>query len=275
LSNLILFNAQTNTPMENAMISGYAPVNGLKMYYEIHGAGAMPLVLIHGGGSTIETTFGRILPALAANFKVIAVELQAHGRTSDRNAPESFQQDADDVAALLKYLNIGTADFFGFSNGGSTAMQIAIRHPIMVNKMIIASGAYKRDGFVRGFFDGINHATLADMPAILQEAYLKVNPDKNGLQAMFEKDVARMATFTDWADDDLRAIKAPALFMASDQDVVTAEHTIQMSRLVPGAKLVILPGGHGAFLGSSESGLPKDSQMPAITAALAGDFLNE
>jgi len=262
-------------PMENAMTSGYAPVNGLKMYYEVHGSGNMPLVLIHGGGSTIETTFGRILPILAADFKLIAVELQAHGRTSDRNAPESFQQDADDVAALLKYLNIEKADFFGFSNGGSTAMQIAIRHPAMVNKIIVSSGAYKRDGFVPGFFDGINHATLADMPAILQQAYLKVKPDKNGLQVMFEKDVARMATFKDWPDDELRAIKAPTLFMASDNDVMTVEHTTQMSRLVPGAKLVILPGGHGAFLGSAESGLPKESQMPAITAALVGDFLNE
>jgi pimeloyl-ACP methyl ester carboxylesterase len=88
----------------------------------------MPLVLIHGGGSTIDVTFGNILPYLAANNKIIAVELQAHGRTSDRNAPESFEQDADDVAALLKHLNITKANIMGFSNGGTTTLQIAIRH---------------------------------------------------------------------------------------------------------------------------------------------------
>src|SRR5882672_649217 len=94
----------------------YAQVNGLKMYYEVHGNG-FPLVLIHGGGSTIGTTFGRILPVLAKTHKIIAVEMQAHGHTADINRPLSFKQDADDVAELLKQLHIGKADIFGFSNG--------------------------------------------------------------------------------------------------------------------------------------------------------------
>jgi pimeloyl-ACP methyl ester carboxylesterase len=98
------------------------------MYYEIYGKGK-PLVLIHGGGSTIQTTFGRVIPKLALHRKLIATELQAHGRTSDRDNELSFEQDADDVATLLKNLNIHRADFFGFSNGGTTALQIAIRHP--------------------------------------------------------------------------------------------------------------------------------------------------
>jgi len=106
--------------------SAHAPVNGIQMYYEIHGAG-QPLVLIHGGGSTIYTSFGRILPLLAKKYQVIAMELQAHGHTSDRDAPESFAQDADDVAALLHQLNISEADILGFSNGGQTAMQLAMR----------------------------------------------------------------------------------------------------------------------------------------------------
>src|SRR3982751_5769147 len=114
--------------------AGYAPVNGLKMYYEIHGSGK-PLVLIHGGGSTIQTTFGKVLPMFAKHHKVIAVELQAHGHTADRDTPESFEQDADDVAALLRYLKIDKADILGFSNGGSTTMQIAMRHPEFVNKI--------------------------------------------------------------------------------------------------------------------------------------------
>ena len=105
--------------------SGYAPVHGLNMYYEIHGEGT-PLVLIHGGGSTIQTSFSKILPMLARHYKVIAVELQAHGHTSDRDSPESFEQDADDVAGVLNYLKVSNAHFLGFSNGGNTAMQIVI-----------------------------------------------------------------------------------------------------------------------------------------------------
>src|SRR5689334_21440507 len=106
--------------------TGYAPVNGINMYYEIHGQGDLPLVLIHGGGSTIESTFGNLLPLVNDYGKLIAIELQAHGRTSDRDAPESFELDADYVAALLKYLKIQKANFIGFSNGGTTTMQIAI-----------------------------------------------------------------------------------------------------------------------------------------------------
>src|SRR5690349_9775675 len=116
--------------------SGYASVNGLKMYYEIHGSGS-PLVLIHGGGSTIMTTFGRIMPELAKTHRVIAVELQAHGHTPDIDRPLSFEQDADDVAALVKHLQLGKAGFIGFSNGGTTCLQMGIRHPELVNKLVL------------------------------------------------------------------------------------------------------------------------------------------
>ena len=147
-------NVQETNPMENLKSSGYAPVNGINMYYEIHGQGTIPLVLLHGGGSTIEVTFANILPLFARYNKVIAVELQAHGRTSDRNPPESFEQDADDVAALLKYLKVDKANLLGFSNGGTTSLQIAIRHPEIVNKIVDVAGAYQREGFIPGFFDG-------------------------------------------------------------------------------------------------------------------------
>src|ERR1041385_3925054 len=133
---------------------GYALINGLKMYYEKHGEGK-PLVLIHGGGSTIQTSFSKILPLLSQYYKVIAVELQAHGHTSDRDAPETFEQDANDVATLLHNLAISKANFFGFSNGGNTIMQIAVRHPGIVNKLIIASAFYKREGMQPVFFEGM------------------------------------------------------------------------------------------------------------------------
>jgi pimeloyl-ACP methyl ester carboxylesterase len=253
--------------------SGYASVNGLKMYYEIHGEGA-PLVLIHGGGSTIQTSFGKILPLLAQHYKVIAVELQAHGHTSDRDSPESFEQDADDVVGLLAYLKIPKAHLLGFSNGGHTAMQIGISHPEIVNKLIIVSAFYKRDGAMKGFFEGMENANLGNMPAQLKEAYLKINNDTAGLQNMFNKDRARMLHFKDWNDEDLASIKSPSLIIAGDKDVVTTDHAVKMSHIIPNSQLMILPGTHGSFIGeicAAEEG----SKMPEATVTMIKEFLNK
>jgi len=251
----------------------YANVNGIKMYYEIYGEGT-PLVLLHGGGSTIQTTFGRILPTLAQHYKCIAVELQAHGRTSDRNAPESFTQDADDVAGLLKKLNFNKASFFGFSNGASTTMQIAIRHPELVDKIIVVAGAYKREGFIPGFFDGFKHATLETMPQGLRDAFLKVNPDSAALLNMFNKDVARMVAFKDWSDEDLKSIKAPALIINADKDVILPEHALKMSQLIPNARLIILPGVHGECIGEIETA-SLNSKQPEMVVELVKEFLDK
>jgi len=253
--------------------SGYAPVNGLNMYYEIHGEGT-PLVLIHGGGSTIQTSFGKILPMLAQHYKVIAAELQAHGRTSDRNSGESFEQDADDVAALLEYLKIGKAHFLGFSNGGNTAMQIAIRHSGLVNKLVVISSFYKRDGMIPGFFEGMEKATIENMPGLLKTYYLQVNNNKEGLQTMFDKDRQRMLQFKDWRDEQLQSIQSPTFLILGDADVVTPEHAIKMSHLIPNSQLLILPGTHGSFIGevcAAEEG----SKMPEITVAIIEEFLNK
>jgi pimeloyl-ACP methyl ester carboxylesterase len=138
--------------------SGYADVNGLKMYYEIYGQGK-PLVLIHGGGSTIQSSFEKAIPLFAKSRKVIAVEMQAHGRTSDRNTDLSFEQDADDVATLLANLKIDKADFFGFSNGGTTTLQIAIRHPEIVNKIVLGSALTKRNGIPEQFWEHMKQAS--------------------------------------------------------------------------------------------------------------------
>ena len=252
-------------------ISGYAPVNGLKMYYEIYGSGS-PLVLVHGGGSTIQTSFGNILPLLAQDYKVIAVELQAHGHTADRDSPESFEQDADDVAALLTYLKINKADLLGFSNGGNTIMQVAIRNPELVNKLVIISAFYKREGMMKGFFEGMENANLGNMPEPLKEAYLKINNDSNGLRRMFDRDKARMLSFKDWKDEDLASIKASSLIIAGDKDVVTAEHTVKMVQLIPNAQLMILPGTHGSFIGEICS-VAEGSKMPELTVAAIKEFL--
>jgi len=248
----------------------YAQVNGLNMYYEIHGSG-MPLVLLHGGGSTIESSYGRILPQLARSHRVIAVELQAHGHTPDIDRPLSFEQDADDVAALLGQLHIEKADIMGFSNGGTTALQIAIRHPGLVNKLVLASTTYRRDGMLPGFFDGFDLARLDMMPQPLQKAYLKANPDPKGLQVMFERDVARMAAFIDIPDPMIKDIRASSLVINADSDVVRVEHALALSRTLPNARLAILPGGHGEYLG--EICWP-DSPLPALVAAMIEAFLN-
>jgi pimeloyl-ACP methyl ester carboxylesterase len=265
--------AETPANLKSDSPGGYAPVNGLKMYYEIHGEGA-PLVLIHGGGSTIQTTFGNILPLLARHHKVIAVELQAHGHTADRDSPESFAQDADDVAALLAWLKINKADFMGFSNGGHTSMQIGISHPELVNKLILVSAFYKRDGTMKGFFEGLEKANLGNMPAPLKEAYLKINNDSTGLQRMFDRDRTRMLQFKDWKDEEIASIKAPTLIIAGDEDVVTTEHTVKMSRLIPNAALMILPEAHGSFIGEVCTAR-QGSQMPELTVAAIEEFLSK
>jgi len=261
-----------NSPAEE-MKSGYAPVNGITMYYEIHGRGK-PVVLIHGGGSTLFTTFGNMLPLLAQNRQVIAVELQAHGRTSDRDAQESFMQDADDVAALLNFLKIPKADLFGFSNGGNTAMQVAIRHPHLVRKLVIASAFYKRDGMIDGFFEGLAHATFKDMPAFLKEDFLKVNPDANKLQTMFDKDRQRMVSFEDWNESDLASIQAPALIMMADHDVVKTVHGVEMAEKIRGSELLIVPGTHGSYIGEASDEKRGGKVLP-LTIAVIEDFLDK
>ena len=262
-----------NKEVKQDSISGYAPVNGLNMYYEIHGKGA-PLVLIHGGGSTIQTSFGRVLHSFAKDRQIIAVELQGHGHTADIDRPETFEQDADDIAALLKYLKIENADFFGFSNGGNTTMQIAIRHPDLVQKIILGSAFFKRDGMIPGFFNGLEHATLEDMPQLLKEAYIKVAPDSNDLIKMFEKDKNRMLEFKDWNAEDIHSIKAPAFIIIGDEDVVRPEHAVEMVQLMPHARLSILPGVHGAYIGEVTTGIER-SKIPDLTVSMIEEFLNE
>jgi pimeloyl-ACP methyl ester carboxylesterase len=266
-------NSGTIKDQSTAMVSGYAPVNSLKMYYEIHGEG-QPLVLIHGGGSTIGTSFGRIIPELAKHRQVIAVELQAHGHTSDRETPESFEQDADDVAALVKFLHIQKADFFGFSNGGNTTMQIAIRHPELVRRIILGSSFYKREGMVPQFWEGMKKASLESMPMELQKEYKKVAQDSNGLITMFTKDKNRMMDFKDWKDQDLQSIKAPALIIASDRDVVKPEHTVQMHHLIVQSQLIILPGLHGEYIGEITT-LPAGALQARLVIPLIEKFLDQ
>jgi pimeloyl-ACP methyl ester carboxylesterase len=265
----------SNNEKKKESMSGYANVNGLKMYYEIHGTGT-PLVLIHGGGSTIQTTFGRVLDSFAKKHKVIAVEMQAHGHTADIDRPLSFEQDADDVAELLKQLNIDKADIFGFSNGASTTLEIAIRHPQLVNKIIVASTMYNKSGAQPWFWEMMAHATFEQMPQALKDAYTQINPDKDALYAMFKRDVTRMRSFTDIKEEDIKAINAPAFIIIGTEDVVRPEHAVEMYRLLPHGQLAILPGAHGEFIGEITTAQDKDfiaGTISMIEKFLAGPVL--
>lgn len=261
LSLLILFGASSGAAAQGA--AHYANVNGLRMYYEVHGEG-FPLVLIHGGGSTIGTSFGRILPALAKSHRVIAVELQAHGHTADIDRPLSFEQDADDVAALLRQLGIPKADIFGFSNGGTTTLQIAIRHPELVRRVILASAMYRKDGAYQWLWDSFDHIDYDEMPKELSAAFLQIDPDTAALHRMIDRDVARMRSFPDISKEDIASIQAPALIIVGDHDVVRPEHAVEMYRTMQHATLVILPGGHGEYMGEITTLKPGRRDYPLL-----------
>ncbi len=257
----------------NNFQNGYSEVNGLKMYYEIYGQGK-PLVLIHGGGSTIETSFGKIIPSLASHRQLIAVELQAHGHTNDRHTDLTFEQDADDVASLLHNLKITKADFLGFSNGGHTTIEIALRHPHLVNRIILASSFYKRNAVAPQFWDGFAGVTLDMMPQVLREGYLKANNSDAGLLTMFNKDVQRMKVFKGWTDEQMKSIKAPTLVINGNSDVGSVEHAVEMYRVIPNSELAIFPGGHGVYLGAIES--LDNGKWPGFNATeLIEEFLNK
>ncbi|HUR81215.1 MAG TPA: alpha/beta hydrolase [Thermoanaerobaculia bacterium] len=256
------------------MKSGHAPLNGIRMYYEVHGRhDGVPLVLLHGGGSTIEVTFGRILPVFARGRRVIAVEEQGHGRTTDRDAPVAFETSADDVAALLAHLDVERADVLGFSNGASIALQVAIRHPRLVRKLVFASSFTKRDGAVPQLWEFMKVADFTNMPAALKDAFLRVNPDEQQLRVMHDKDAERMRSFTDVPDAFLASLSVPTLIVLGDRDIVRPEHALELTRLIAGARLFILPGGHGDYLGESISA-SADSDAPELTARLIERFLD-
>jgi pimeloyl-ACP methyl ester carboxylesterase len=272
VGNLEMGNAST---LQSQLIeSGHAPVNGINMYYEVHGRrDGVPLVLLHGGGSTIEVTFSRVLPVFAGSRRVIAVEEQGHGRTTDRHAPVTFDSSADDVAALLRYLQVGQADILGFSNGASVALQVAIRYPRLVRKLVFASSITKRAGAQPQLWEFMKQADFSNMPQPLKDAFLRVNPDVRQLKTMHDKDAARMRNFKDLPDDAVRSVRAPTLIVLGDQDIVKPEHAIELTRLISGARLLILPGGHGDYLGEAVT-TRKETRYPELTARLIEEFLD-
>jgi pimeloyl-ACP methyl ester carboxylesterase len=192
--------------------SSYARIGPLRMYYEVHGNGR-PLLILHGGGSTIRTTFGAILPALAKNHTVIAPEQQGHGHTADVDRPLSFRQMADDTAALVRKLGVGPVDVLGFSNGGSIAMEMAMRHPGLVRRLVVASVYYRRDGIHPELLRSFRTANAADMPEVYRNAYLAVAPDPDALAELTPKLMRNILSFEGWTEANLATIKAPTMIL--------------------------------------------------------------
>jgi pimeloyl-ACP methyl ester carboxylesterase len=232
--------------------AGYAPVNGLNMYYEFHGSGP-PLVLLHGAYMTIEG-FGPLLNALAQNRQIIGVEQQGHGHTADIDRPITYEQMADDTAAALRHLGIDNTDVFGFSMGGGIALQLEIRHPDLVRKLIVASASYTSDGMhpeLLAMFDAITPALFAGSP--IEEAYLRTAPHPEDFPNLVTKlKDLDMTPFT-WPREAIQAIAAPTLLIVGDSDAILLEHMVELFRLlggdVPGdlvglpkSQLAVLPG---------------------------------
>jgi pimeloyl-ACP methyl ester carboxylesterase len=249
----------------------------IELYYELRGEprpNTAPLLLIHGGGSTIGTNWDLLIPVVGPTRQVIAVELQGHGHTASHpERPASFESSAEDLAALLRRLEVGPVDVLGFSNGGNTAMRLAMRHPDLVRRQIVASALYQRSGMIDGFWDGMLAADITMMPEVYLAADREINPDDPAhQQLLFELDSKQMLNFIDWSPEELAAMTTPTLFVCADGDVVRVEHTVEMARLTPNARLLVVPGIHGDYVGErlASGGNPSAMQrtLPWLLAFL-------
>ena len=231
---------------------GYASVNGLSMYYEIHGTG-QPLVLLHGAFSAIGTSFGKLLPDLAKTRQVVAFELQAHGRTADIDRPLTLEGMADDVAAALQQLGMAQADVFGYSMGAGVALHFAIRHPERLRKLVLASVTFNMSGVHPGLMEGLGEMKPEMMfGSPWHEEYTRLAPHPEDFAKLFTKKTQMDRQLKDLSEETIRAIKAPTLLIVGDSDLVRPEHAVEMFRLL----------GGGVF-GDTPAGLP-NSQLAVL-----------
>lgn len=241
------------------MNTGYVQVNGVDMYYERHGSGGVPLVLLHGAFSAIGTSFGTMLPALAANREIIAFELQGHGHTADVDRPFGLAALASDVAAAMDQLKIEQADVMGYSLGAGVALQLVLDRPALVRKAVLVSLAYSQAGYPPGFAEamqGITADMLMGSPWQLEYAELAPNPGDFG--KLVDKIKAFNADLPDFSEAQLAAITQPCLLISGDADNASVEHMAAFLKLVGGVPpgpmeparswLHILPGTSHAFV---------------------------
>jgi pimeloyl-ACP methyl ester carboxylesterase len=207
-------------------------LNGMQVYYEVSGAGA-PLIVLHGAYMNIPT-MGAIIPRLAKTHKVYALEFQGHGRTTDIDRPITYPNLADDVDAFMDSLGLKKADVFGYSMGAIAGLQLAIRHPAKVNKLVVASGAYDLEGWQPEFKTAIPQMTVEMLVAMpFAKDYRKLAPNPNGFPELARKLIALEHEPMAWGDD-VKAMKTPVLVIGGDADVATLEHTVALFRLLGG-----------------------------------------
>jgi len=237
----------------------YVTVNGLKMYYEVHGTGK-PLVLLHGAFG-----WATVYPTLAKDRQVIAVELQGHGHTADIDRPLTYEQMADDTAALLKHLKIEQADFFGYSMGGTVGLAVAIRHPKLVRKLAINGSEYGRleDAFDAESFKQFKSLPADFAPAVLKDPYDKVAPDPKQWPTLVAKVKKMGLEFKGFAREDMKSIKAHVLVTLGDRDGVRVEHAVEMFRLIPNSQLAVFPSADHLLLWQDP-----EKMLPTIAAFL-------
>lgn len=232
--------------------TGYAGVNGLKMYYEVYGHGK-PIVLIHGSFMTIPLNWAHIVPLLASDRKVIVTELQGHGRTRDIARELSYESMADDIAGLLGHLNIDSADILGYSMGGGVAFQVAVRHPERVRRLVVLSGAYAHDGWwpdVEASFATFTADMFKGTP--IQEQYERYGNDPARFPEFVKKVISIDLKPYDWSKE-VKNIQAPIFMAIGDADGVRYEHALELFRAkgggrmgdlygLPKSRLAIVPG---------------------------------
>jgi pimeloyl-ACP methyl ester carboxylesterase len=224
----------------------YASVNGINLYYERHGAGE-PLILIHGGLGTIDAIFERLLPALAAQRQVIAVELQGHGHTADNGRPMTYEAMADDIAALIDKLELGRADVAGYSVGGGVTLQLGLRHPDTVRKLIVISAPHATNGW----FPEVLAGTSAMNPEAMKgskwhQAYVKAAPRPQDWPLLVRNVSRLMSSDYDWSDAIAKRMKAPILMINGDADSVRPGHALALYELIGGGKGDGFAMGRGA-----------------------------
>lgn len=217
--------------------TGYAPVNGLNLYYEIHGSGA-PLILLHGGfGAT--GMFAGLLPTLTASRQVIAVDLQGHGRTADSDRPLRIESMADDVAALIAHLGLGTASIMGYSLGGAVALQTAIRHPEQIDRLIVVSTPYKRTGWYAESLVGMDQMTGAVAEQMKQtpmyEMYAAIAPRPEDWTQLWDKMGDLLRQDYDWSAG-VAALTMPTMLVFGDADSVSPVHAAEFFELLGGGQ---------------------------------------
>lgn len=227
-------NPMTDTHMTDTKADGsYALVNGLNLYYEIHGTGR-PVVMIHGGLGVGATVAPYLFP-LAPDHQSIVVELQAHGHTADVDRPFSFEQLADDVAALIRHLGLATVDVIGHSLGGSVALQLAIRHPNVVRRLVVVSAPFRRSGWYPEVLAGMASIPEVMLNTPMYEAYARVAPRPQDFPNLIRKTKQLLGQDYDWSAG-VTSIQSPVLIVAGDADSLRPSHAVEMFELLGGGK---------------------------------------